>query len=403
MTKLSLLANAVRELEELNGWANADALKRGLVRESVDLIQEIGTHLRSSSDREALLTRCRVLRGEASLSDRAVIQRLHGAREQELFLFCGPLKTWVKKSKRAFHSFVCGVPVRAMNETLDLLNEATAAEELRAALGNNDIYLAPAPGFSVFDIVACGGEANLDPKHFAYFFPEDELIDSDIARTVAFRNFYTHRFFNSSFPLLRRFVPASLPHAPTPAQVATCLLTWMKGHDLGHSVRLPRTSIPRLRSTLGEFDAGILEEALADCVGYLLVSSPLIRGKFALSEELAAGCFLGEMLRFITRGRALFHDTEAAVLELTFLARHGYATLRGDQIEVSVGSLRRGMLALAHELVRAILVADVQPAAELLATYLGAGNDGEATIGEFTSQVCARSSDLPLDTCYIFS
>ena len=91
----------------------------------------------------------------------------------------------------------------------------------------------------VCDLIACGGEANTFPKHFAYFLPEDEDVNDPDAekKTILFRNAYALRHEKIS----RRLGEAMLvgPRPSEDVDPAEVLVMWLRGHDIAHAVTLP--------------------------------------------------------------------------------------------------------------------------------------------------------------------
>ncbi|MFL6336290.1 MAG: hypothetical protein ACJ754_23560 [Pyrinomonadaceae bacterium] len=403
LQELSTLANVIREIQSKFSYKGTSASVADYLRASADIIEEIGGAVRGGTDKGALFTRSKALRGEAATDDEGVIRKLHGHIEEELFLFCGSLKTWHAKSKQRFHSFVAAVPDPRWNSLVGKIGDATALEVFRRALGDGNLTMPDAPLYGIFNIIACGGEANRYPKHFCYFFPEDEgTPSSPVNRTVVFQNLYVHRFLYSSLPRLRRFVAGCAGLNLDEETAAKALIMWLKGHDIGHSVRLPETDMLMLHTALDEFSAGILEETAADCYGYLLLTSDEVSRATGLSHEFASLCFVGEMLRYLSRGRKKFQDSDAALLELSYLLRHGYAEIDGPCLSLTSAGLHEGMLRLTEELNRQVLSGDPDKVRLFAETHMNPAEPSMAAAEKFVGAMQEHSADIPLCTSYIF-
>jgi hypothetical protein len=403
LQELSALANVIREIQSQSLHKGTSASVADYVRASADIIEEIGSAVQGERDKAALFTRSRALRGEAVTGDKDVIRKLHGHIEEELFLFCGSLKTWHAKSKQRFHSFVAAVPDPGWNRLVGEISDATALEIFQRSLGHESLTLPDPPLYGIFNIIACGGEANQYPKHFCYFFPEDEGAPlSPVNRTVVFQNLYVHRFLYSSLPRLRRFVTGCAGLSPDEESVARALIMWLKGHDIGHSVRLPETNMPLLHVALDDFSAGILEETVADCYGYLLLTSDEVLRATGLTREFANLCFAGEMLRYLSRGRKKFQDSDAALLELSYLLRHGYVEIDGPRLSISDARLHEGMLRLTEELNRTVLSGDADKVRLFVDTNMNPAEPSMVAAEKFVEAMQELSVDIPLCTSYNF-
>lgn len=384
--ELEVYANAIRELESSvlpefaepehgNSAARTDGWIRELRISAASLIEDIAATLTDPHNREVLRLRAAIVRGERTLDDGA-LHVLHSQLEQEMLLFFGPLKTWATKSESIFHSFLCAIPDLECNRAMRQIAYDESIAFFRNALNDDQLALATVPGFGVFDIVACGGEAKRLPRHFAYFFPEDEFApDKSVSRTVVFRNLLTQRFMASGRKLFTRLAPSVLTSWESD-RVARSLLLWMKGHDIGHAVCYPYTDYGALHQVFGSFRTGVIAEAVADCYGYLLLTSERALAVSGAEHELGMYCFIGEMLRYIARGPSRYHDSGAAWLELGFLVRHGYVTLRGGRLDFSLQSFHDGMIELVRCLNRSALTGDIEKLGLLLNMYLDEGGEG---------------------------
>jgi len=213
--------------------------------------------------------------------------------------------------------------------------------------------------------------ANTYPKQFAYFLPEDEGVKGAASmKSVVYANLYQTRFQRVSLPLAEEtLVPFQLNDL-TPYRSLRDLLLWFRGHDIGHSLRLPETDYERLQS-VGLEKMWILQEAIADVMGYLMVVNSPWGHAFQLDPAECSAVFLAELLRYIRRGPAWFPDSGAGFIELSYLLSHEYVSLMadGEQLAWNPDRLYDGMVALAGELVNIVLRADVERATALFAEH----------------------------------
>ena len=189
-------------------------------------------------------------------------------------------------------------------------------------------------------------------------------------KSVVYANLYQTRFQRVSLPLAEEtLVPFPL-NGLTPSRALRYLLLWFRGHDSGHSFRLPQTNYGRLQS-VGLENMWMLQEAIADVMGYLMVASGPWREAFQLDRAECSAVFLAELLRYIRRGPSWFPDSGAGFIELSYLLSHGYVSLLadGEQLLWDPDRLYDGMGALAGELVKVVLGADVERARALLAEH----------------------------------
>lgn len=295
------------------------------------------------------------------------------ATDDPLILLCGPLSTWNGKSKNYLHGVVASVPVKRLNDLITRADSFLAANlrYLRTLPGLSALELDYVPPFVVTDLIACGGEANTYPKQFAYFLPEDEGVKGATSmKSVVYANLYQTRFHQVSLPLAEEtLVPFQLDGL-TMYRSQRDLLLWFRGHDIGHSFRLPETDYGRLQA-VGLENMWMLQEAIADVMGYLMVANGPWWHAFQLDRTECSAVFLAELLRYIRRGPTWFPDSGAGFIELSYLLSHGYVSLisEGEQLVWNPDQFYDGMLALAGELVNVVLRADVERATEFLAKH----------------------------------
>jgi hypothetical protein len=223
----------------------------------------------------------------------------------------------------------------------------------------------------VTDMVACGGEANAYPKHFAYFLPEDEAVPGEPGqrkKTIVFRNAYRDRFTVISEPLGQAIF--SGPERDPNVAVERALLSWFRGHDIGHTATLPTTDYG-WRLDLGHEPFMMMQEAVADVYGLLLALTPSWLSLAGLSAVDVADVFLAELLHYLRRGPWLWGDAGAAYLELSWLLAEGHLKLESDgRVKWELESLHEGVRSLAREMATAVLEpTNAEPCKRLVATY----------------------------------
>lgn len=369
---LSSLTDALRDLQLADGSAVSEAAERALceqvavgLRELAEVVEsEAGEPLRIRADAFAGLT------SHVAASRRIAELPLPSG----LSVLCGPLCTWRHKTRAPLYSFVAAVADdRASELVSDLdgaLDEATAA--LQADLGLSDLAFDALYPMPVADLVACGGEANGHPKHYAYFLPEDEGVP-DVPETdkwtLAFRNVYVERYRAISAPLSDVLLDGPCQAGDVAAEGA--LLSWLRGHDVGHAAQLPTTRYGSWHEAIGHEPFMMLQEALADVYGFLLSTSRPWLDVTRLSPLDCSASFLAELLHYMRRGPWHYGDSGAAYLELSYLAVNGHVDVRPDgTVRWTLEGLCRGMRELAVELGDAILAAqDPRPPSLLVHRY----------------------------------
>src|SRR5581483_4407223 len=105
---------------------------------------------------------------------------------------------------------------------------------------NKNISLSILPKVIVANLYSVGGAADNFPKNFSFFLPEDEgSFKSNVKKTIIFSNLISHRFNHTSRnlgeTLIHNFCLTGIPLDYCTKQ----LLLWMRGHDIGHFIKLP--------------------------------------------------------------------------------------------------------------------------------------------------------------------
>ena len=136
---------------------------------------------------------------------------------------------------------------RPLNAVIAAVDTRTAeTEAFLRDLVDPRLELQSPPAIKFTRLMFCGGEANLYPKHFAYFLPEDEGIKhAPRKKTLVLVNVYREMYRRVSEPFSRHVVAD--PVEGDPDAIDLQLTLWFRGHDTGHGVRLPETDFTAMR------------------------------------------------------------------------------------------------------------------------------------------------------------
>lgn len=367
--ELAAVGDALRALQTLDGRYINDQAAKALLQQSADLLIEIAGSL-SGPVARVLQMRAASLLGEGQAeAASAQVQ----APDDPLVLLCGPLSTWRGKTKSYLHGVAASVPLKDLNALIARADSflASNARYLQARLGLPALEIDQVPPFVVMDLLACGGEANTYPKQFSYFLPEDEGVKrAKQKKTIVYANLYHTRFHRVSLPLAQETLVPSQQVDLAAHLTMRDLLLWFRGHDIGHFSHMPQTDY-RLLRPVGLENSVMLQEAIADVLGYLLVANGPWQQAFQINLVECSTIFLAELLRYMRRGPARFPDSGAAFIELSYLVSHGYVSLvaNGGKLAWDPHQLHDGMMALAGELAHVVLRADPERAAVLLAEH----------------------------------
>lgn len=352
LQRLARLADSVRSLQRLDGSFIHDVAVRELLSDSADLLARLSqSSVFTAATRTVLEHRAGVLRGTCDHRSAALLEA-EIATPQELTIVCGPICTWRLKTHAPLHSMIAATARPAGQEIVAAADRllGDALTQIREWTGIAELDVQPPYPLLACDLIACGGEANSFPKHFAYFLPEDEGVDGAAKqKTLVFQNVY-----GSRHRLISRPLGDALLSGPRPpeAGLENLLLLWMRGHDVGHGVVLPST-VRHWRDEIGIEPYMMLQEAIADVFGFLLAASDAWSSIGTISLDALGAVFMAELLHYLRRGPWLFGDAGAAYLELAFLLEHGYVTVcaEDDQIVWDPPRLLTGMTELARRLV----------------------------------------------------
>jgi hypothetical protein len=405
--ELGALVNAIRELQSTPDLDGDSSEQRGLMQGASSAISRIASLTLDTANRGALVARAEMVAGVPPTLER--VTTMYKGRDAELLVFCGNLKTWYAKVRRGLYSAFVAVPDERLQRAASCFDAGAFLSSCQTILADCHLSLAPPPALVVADLVMCAGEANRHPKHFAYFFPEDDwdvrrVVPADLAlRTVIFANVYAHRWMTNSGVRLRRFTRDVWSDGmDRESTVRALLVRWMHGHDLGHAMRHPGTSVSGLRAALGDHDAMIVEETLADCYGFLLLTSPDHDFPRDATDADAAACFIGEMLRYASRARAMFQDSDAALIEIAYLCRVGACDLDRGRLSTDPRRLRRGMIEFAKMMTRMVLDGEVSGLRALLSDHLRPAGAAAGAVLAFVESLFQGTDSIPASTTYVF-
>ena len=317
--------------------------------------------------------------------------------QTDFFFHSGPLTTWSSKSTIRPYSILAATRNSTWTEfyrrvALTFPGLATSVSE---ALGEELAWRIQPPVIFPANIIACGGEANTVPKNIAYFLPEDAGASAGEAATILFSDFYVHRFFGISVPLLKAFAPGF--NEPPAAVMSSALHLWFRGHDAGHF--LSPQAAPQRREVLSHRMYGVLDEVWADIVGYFVACAPEWEALTGVSSSVARVTFLAELLRYVRRGSRWFADSAAASVELAALEACGALEYDASNLSLrwSEALMDSAMIDLGRAVAR-LLFRDVR--SEDVAR-LDTLSSGGSVFGRLLSTSSSRGHiDLPYDYRY---
>src|ERR1700689_5256134 len=284
LRELAAVGDALRSLQTREGAPLSPEAVDALAERTGELLTEIAEAMEGEP---AEITRMRAgafLEGgshaEAAVREGALYELA------PLTVLCGPQCTWRLKTPTPLHTVVAAVANQEYDAMVRSLDEhlPRATTELRAELSLPDLELDESYPMRVTDMIACGGEANAYPKHFAYFLPEDEGVRGDPGqrkKTIVFRNAYRERFTVISEPLGEAVFAGPRRDPDRPPEGA--LLAWFRGHDIGHTATLPSTDYG-WHYDLRHEPFMMMQEAVSDVYGLLLTLTPTWLSLTGLSE-----------------------------------------------------------------------------------------------------------------------
>ncbi|CAM3474045.1 hypothetical protein BZK31_27340 [Pseudomonas floridensis] len=366
LNQLVRQANLVRELERA-GEKDSALVQTILVTIANDLARASG-QLTDPASRDAMGLIAEGLMGSIWVKDTGA--QLAALDEQELVSYVGPLSTWLGKSRETGFSAFFGTPnpgLQAVSDVVDHYHERSVAN-LARQLGA-ELRRLPACSYKIIDLIAIGGEADTFPKHFAYFMPEDQGIKySPVKRTIVFANTYLSLFQQISREQQGIFGWTD-DDLPADRDMARYLMSWFRGHDLGHSIVLPETDYRRL-SGHDRWGSMVAQEAVADVFGFLLALSPDVADSLELEPDKMVRLYVLELFRYLRRGPAQFPDAGAAYAQLKMLEDAEVLTvIAPGRIRIDCAAFPAAMTRIARTLLNAVMSDNLETFERFLQTY----------------------------------
>jgi hypothetical protein len=196
LRELAAIGNALRALQTRDGSILSAPAADAIAERSGQILLEVADVVGGETATIARMRAAAFLEG-ASHRD-ASVREAECYDSQPLTLLCGPMCTWRLKTRTPLHTVVAAVECKPYDDIVQALDAhlEEGASDLREMLELPELKLHSSYPMRVTDMIACGGEANAYPKHFAYFLPEDESIRDEPGqskKTTAFRNAYRDR------------------------------------------------------------------------------------------------------------------------------------------------------------------------------------------------------------------
>ncbi|MHC8339348.1 hypothetical protein [Pseudomonas sp. HLT2-19-2] len=189
--------------------------------------------------------------------------------------------------------------------------------------------------------------------------PEDQGVKySPIKRTIVFANTYRNLYEKIALEQAPLF-NWELGDLPASNEIERYLITWFRGHDLGHSIVLQDTSFGQL-SKHDRWGSMVIQEALADVFGFLISVDESIAGSIGLDSAKMTRMYVLELLRYLRRGPRQFPDAGSAYIQLRIL--HDAGVISGTPITgltVDTDRFIETMRIIAQKLIKAALVGDL--------------------------------------------
>lgn len=366
LSQLVRQANLIRELERA-GEKDSMLVQTILVTIANHLATASG-QLADEASREAMGLIAEGLMGSVWIKDTGA--QLAGLDEQELVSYVGPLSTWLGKSRETGFSAFFGTPnlrLQAVSNIVDHYLDSSVAR-LSRQLGA-ELQQLPACSYKIIDLIAIGGEADTFPKHFAYFMPEDQGIKySPVKRTIVFANTYLSLYQQISLEQKGIFgwTDDDLPAAQ---DIERYMMSWFRGHDLGHSIVLPATDYRRL-SRHDRWGSMVAQEAVADVFGFLLALTPDVADCLELESDKMVRFYVLELFRYLRRGPEQFPDAGAAYAQLKMLEDAGVlSVIAPGRIHIDCAAFPAAMMRIAKTLLDAVMSDNLETFKRFLRTY----------------------------------
>lgn len=364
--KVLMQVDALRSLQNCN--QSDQHLTNGLKKSIVTCLAGFSAQLKDMDSSEAIGFIAEGLMGSTLYSTMG--QSLAGLDECELGCHVGELSTWLGKSRKMFYSAFFGTPNVALQRVLDCVDEhfTEALQRIAETLGA-PLHALPHCAYKIVDLFGVAGEANYFPKHFAYFMPEDQGIKySPVKRTIVFTNTYRNLYEKIALEQAKFFNWKEFD-LPALSEIERYLITWFRGHDLGHSIVLQNTSFGQL-SKHDRWGSMVIQEALADVFGFLLSVDARIAEGIGLESTKMIRMYVLELLRYLRRGPRQFPDAGSAYIQLRIL--HDVGVISGTPtIGLSLDTERFVIVMrfIAQELINAGLAGDLAQFEHFIGKY----------------------------------
>ena len=328
--------------------------------------------------RRGLFLRAEILADESS--GKTLLPQIAGLNEQQLVLGIGKTSTWIGKSKQSYYSSWFGEPAPVLQEISDVMDSLFPEslmflqKEIAA-----DLLALPGCAYKIITLFGIAGEANTYPKHFAYFFPEDEgLKHSPVKRTVVFANTYLQLFemFSRTEAVRLGWAEEDLPESHVCQRY---LIAWFRGHDLGHSLVRNENVFPIL-SKIDRWGSMMVQEALADQFGLLMCLTPQVADGLQLDRNVLARIYFLEILRYLRRGPSSYPDAGAAWIQFNYLREHGCIELSAETIGFHPELFFTQMANLTRMMSEELLGGDAARAKEFMQHYCPHNNPEDVEI-----------------------
>lgn len=372
LSDLAVLARLIeREWEESK--ASAGKPNPVLVHgdEIAVVLERLAAQL-EGDDREALLARAQCVRN--GTADEYLAAAANGAND--IMIFAGQLSTWFgKEVRRRPSAFACRRNAD-LSQVLAQLTADTASLAEYFSLLHKGLALQPAPAFVPSDLFFMAGEANMHPKHIAYFLPEDEGIkQSKLKKTYYFTNIHRAKLEHISWPLFRHFVQPDSAVGKARTHNVRIPAGGVLAHELGHFVLRAGTRYDTL-NRLDRWASVVLQEVAADVFGTLILAEVWADRIDASAEDVVA-YYLAECLQYVSRGLGLFPDSDGMLLQMNYLSTFGAIQLVEDdrdiRLQVDAQCVIAGLRSLARVLADTLLDDEPERALELYRRFGPAG------------------------------
>lgn len=359
--------------------------KKRLRSKYFSLIKEASTLVRSKHDRLSLITRSKILsilsKDPAEDCQKGIISKFKkkwaSISEENIIFFCGYLQGWYTDDKKYnFSSFIAIVDLK-LEKTVNTLDHKI--NKLITYIQNRyylNVSIAKPPLFKISYLVATAGKADTHPRHFTYFFPENENVKfSSHKKTCLFVNqyFHLHNSFNSK--LDKNIIDLDSEQEKTVItmnDIKMVLIIWFKGHDIAHGIRSHEIDFLSLRKSVGYTNSMALQELMADVFGYLFLIDNAWTTSFTLTySDKINTVFVKELFRYISRGLDLNPDSLAAAILVIYLIKNNciFLSSSNDCIYICGKTLKLRMSDLIFTITKPILQNDMKSVNNFLNYY----------------------------------